>query len=62
VGTSSKLPVFAMEMLRGTKRKRWKVSGRYILLKEISNSRTYLKMRISIKKQFRERRTAGYLP
>lgn len=61
VGTSSKLLMFAMEMLCGMKRKRWRVSGRCILLKEISNSKTYLKMRISINKQFRERRTSEYL-
>lgn len=42
-------------------RERWKVSGRCILSKEISNSKTYLKMRISINKQFRERRTSEYL-
>lgn len=53
--------MFAMEMLRGTKRKKRRVSGRCILLKEISNSKTYLKMRISINKQFRERRTSEYL-
>lgn len=54
-------PVFAMEMLRGMKRKRWRVSGRCILLKEITNSKIYLKIRISINKQFRERRTSKYL-
>lgn len=48
VGTSSKLPMFTVEMLGGTKRKRWRVSGRCILLKEIINSKAYLKMRISI--------------
>lgn len=49
-GPSSKLPVLAMEVLYGTKTKKWKVRGKYIILKVASDFRTYVRMRISINK------------